>query len=119
MASRTSLPRLRFLVAAAFALSATMMPTTAKAASYYFNPSGAAVSAQWSDVGNWTDATGVPAATAPAAGDDLFFGSFAGNPFNVSIASGNNIGAVFNTLTLSDLDYSSVTFHSINGYPTV
>ena len=120
MASRTSLPRLRFLVAAAFALSATVMPTTAKAASYYFNPTPTAVSAQWSDVGNWTDATGVPAATAPAAGDDLFFGSFAGNPLNVSIASGNNIGAVFNTLTLSDLDYSaSVPFHSINGFPTV
>ena len=115
-----TLPRLRFLFAAAFALSATVMPTTAKAASYYYNPTSAAVSAKWSDVGNWTDATGVPATTAPAAGDDLFFGSFAGNPLNVSTASGNDIGAVFNTLTLSDLDYSaSVPFHSINGFPTV
>jgi len=52
MATKTSSrPRLSFLIAAAFALSATVMPTKVKAANYFYDNQGA--SSDISDVNNW------------------------------------------------------------------
>ncbi|MCX6921277.1 MAG: autotransporter-associated beta strand repeat-containing protein [Verrucomicrobia bacterium] len=98
-----TLPRLRFLVAAAFALSATVMPTTAKAATFYLNPSAPATLQDWSLAASWSDSLGVASTTVPGLGDDLVIGGLA----NVNATATSNVGfdtPVYNTLTLSNTD---------------
>ncbi len=105
MATKTSRPRLGFLIAAAFALSATVMPTKVKAADvYYDGVAGPGYPSSFSAVGNWwTDAlSSTP--TSPASGDNLFFGYSSPSIFNERFF--NDIGATlsFNTITFTDLD---------------
>ena len=107
------LPRLRFLVAAAFALSATVMPTTAKAATFYLNPSAAATLQDWSLLGSWTDSLGAPVASLPIAGDALVIGGLA----NVNATAISNVGSntpLYNSLTLSNTD--GLLSHTVNLY---
>ncbi len=106
-----TLPRLRFLVAAAFALSATVMPTTAKAATFYLNPSAPATLQDWSLAASWSDSLGVASTTVPGLGDDLVIGGLA----NVNATATSNVGfdtPVYNTLTLSNTD--GLLSHTVN-----
>ncbi len=108
-----TLPRLRFLVAAAFALSATVMPTTAKAATFYLNPSAPATLQDWSLAASWSDSLGVASTTVPGLGDDLVIGGLA----NVNATATSNVGfdtPVYNTLTLSNTD--GLLSHTVNLY---
>jgi autotransporter-associated beta strand protein len=105
MATKTSSrPRLSFLIAAAFALSATVMPTKVKAANYFYDNQG--VSSDISDVNNWfLDSTlAAPAITAPSSSDGLFLG-FSVAPFPGSNALYNDSlsGGVFASLNFSDV----------------
>ena len=106
-----TLPRLRFLVAAAFALSATVRPTTAKAATFYLNPSAPATLQDWSLAASWSDSLGVASTTVPGLGDDLVIGGLA----NVNATATSNVGfdtPVYNTLTLSNTD--GLLSHTVN-----
>jgi len=105
MATKTSSrPRLSFLIAAAFALSATVMPTKVKAANYFYDNQGA--SSDISDVNNWflDPVSLAPAITAPSSSDGLFLG-FSVAPFPGSNALYNDSlsGGVFASLNFSDV----------------
>ncbi len=105
MATKTSRPRLGFLIAAAFALSATVMPTKVKAADVYFDavasPTGPSF---FSYPGNWwTDSTSTTA-SLPTIGDDLFFGFGSSNADNTAIIYDLGAAFPFNSLTFSNAD---------------
>jgi autotransporter-associated beta strand protein len=105
MATKTSSrPRLSFLIAAAFALSASVMPTKVKAADVYYDGQVGGYPSSWSTVGNWwTDALR-SAAAFPVSGDNLFFGYASSGARNERFV--NDIGATlsFNSINFTDLD---------------
>ena len=117
MATKTSRPRLGFLIAAAFALSATVMPTKVKGADVYFDavasPTGPSF---FSYAGNWWTDSSSTVGTFPSSGDNLFFGFGSGNPDNTAIYSDLGSAYSFNSITLSDDDaLNSRVFLALTG----
>ena len=125
MATKTSSrPRLGFLIAAAFALSATVLPTKVKAANYFYDNSG---SQEISDSNNWYLDPGLvtPAPSAPSSLDGLFIGFsplFFSSPGSNGLINDPLSGGVFASLNFSDssgfgiylVDSNSLTLGSIS-----
>jgi hypothetical protein len=122
MATKTSSrPRLSFLIAAAFALSATVMPTKVKAADVYFDAVASPTSPSFfSYAGNWwTDSTSTTA-SLPTIGDDLFFGFGSSNANNAAVIYDLGTTSPFNRLTFSNADglNSRTIFHAESDFLT-
>ena len=104
MATKTSRPRLSFLIAAAFALSASVMPTKVKAADLYFDgAAGGTYPSFFSNPANWTDASSNPAFPS-LTGDSLFFGYGSAVGANALIVSNLGSGYTFSGVTFADFD---------------
>jgi autotransporter-associated beta strand protein len=104
MATKTSRPRLGFLIAAAFALSASVLPTKVKAADLYFDgAAGGTYPSLLGNSANWVDALSNPAFPS-LTGDSLFFGYGSSSVANTFYINNLAPGYSFTGITFADLD---------------